>query len=182
MPPAPRRAQRVLLARAGVAVATALALSGCVSARDVASNSAGAIASPTTNPQVQCPLLTSTQLDRITGTQFHPDALVGPDSSQSMTQCQWSAADGLGLVTTTVTTTEPAFAYRQALQLAQRSLGVTQKVSLPRVDAAFVVATAGRTYMLADGKLVEVNVVLPEVTPEQNGRIIEAVARGTDKL
>lgn len=160
-----------------VAVGAALLLSGCVSARDVQSQSAGGtVSTPAVDPATVCPPLTGESLSRIMASPFQPNAAVA-SHQVDQTECRWAATDGQGFVITKTYRKEPATQFRQSFDSAQRNLGITQEIEVKGAEAAFAVPNVGRFGLLTADAYIEVNTVFPQASAEQVLKILAATAR-----
>lgn len=169
--------RRRLTALVPAAAVLLVFLSGCVSSRDVRSQSAsGSIASPSADPAEVCPALTGGELSRITGTAFQPNAVVDPASGDDYTQCRWAATNGEAILVTKTFREDAESTYKQSFSSAQRNLGLAQAIKVPGALAAFAVPNIGRFGILTKRGYVEVNTIFPSATADVISKILEQVA------
>jgi hypothetical protein len=159
-----------------VSAAALLALTGCVSAKDVQSGAASVAPNPTPNASARCDLFTTTQLQALLRVEFS-EAVLDPASTQSTTQCQWTAKDQASLVLTKVAAKDAAFLYRESETTSQQSLGVVTSVTIPGAREAYQLPSLGRTAMLVGDQMIEVTVLVPSATAAQVNRTAALAAQ-----
>ncbi len=154
----------------------AASLSGCVSARDNATQQSANAAAPRLDPAAECPLLDSADLSDVTGTSFLPLPTVAPDSGKGAVECQWTATNQEALVLTKQIDGNALDTFKNSLLNAERTLGAVTPVPMKGTKAAYVLPSMGRTAMVVDGSYVEVSVLVPGASAGQVAQVARLVA------
>lgn len=161
---------------AAIAAVGLLALAGCVSAQPPTTQSAtGGASNPGPDAVSRCDRLTTAGLAKQLGVEF-AEPRVDPSSTDSLTTCQWTAADQTSLVLTTVATEEPALFYEQTRSNSMRTLGTVTDVDIKGAKQAYQLSSLGRTGMLVPGAFVEVSVLVPTAEPKDVTRVAQMAA------